>query len=161
MKVALNSTCVVDRSWVGAGSAADSQTDIGVAQKGRTLQDLKKDFDRIVTDMPNRHAFSGFNNFFAALGFTTMVCGEQATYTAAVLEMMGWDARVVNGTSNGFTHSWVEVLVPGQGWIEADPWDGATIPSENRCKYQFDGRWDISRDQAHTIFTDFIRRSGG
>lgn len=103
------------------------------------------------------------NNIMGAFGFTTMVCGDQAVYTAAALEQRGWDARVVNGERGLLgmtsTHSWIEVKVDGK-WVEADPWARATIPSDNAKQYKITGTWDVQRGQAEDILQEFRKRSG-
>jgi transglutaminase-like putative cysteine protease len=128
-----------------------------------SINELTQDFNMVVNGMPNRNGLGVINNIMGAFGFTTMVCGDQAVYTAASLEQMGWNARVVNGERNMMgmtaTHSWIEVQVDGQ-WIEADPWARATIPSNNASEYNIVGRWDIQRDQAESILNGYRQTSG-
>jgi hypothetical protein len=96
---------------------------------------LREDFDQIVEAMPYRNPIGAVNNFVTPFsemfGVPQFVCGDQAAYMAAALEMRGYDALVIKGNGPA-THAWVEVKMPDGSLIEVDPWNNQ-FESKNRA----------------------------
>ena len=72
-------------------------------------------------------------------------CRDLAVLMIAALRSLGFAARFVSGylhladddddrITGGNTHAWVQVYVPGPGWVDFDPSSGMVRQSEPRAR---------------------------
>jgi len=110
----------------------------GSADTYTLLADMTQAIAGAIRHVP-RHA-EGTQTPLATLAHGTGTCRDRAVLMIALLRSRGIAARFVSGylhlgedgedgdkddLSGGNTHAWVQVFVPGPGWVDFDPSDGS------------------------------------
>lgn len=110
-------------------------TAIAAASDGRTLSILHDMMAAIRRDVTYRRRPSpGTQDPALTLQLGTGTCRDFALLMIEALRVLGFAARFVSGyiysparanhLGGGNTHAWVQVYLPGCGWIEMDPTNG-------------------------------------
>ena len=101
-------------------------------------QTIRRSFDHVA-----RHE-KGIQNPLQTLKLGSGSCRDLAVLMIAVLRSRGLAARFVSGylhlpddddedADGGNTHAWVQVYVPGPGWVDFDP-SGGVVGNQNRVR---------------------------
>ena len=105
------------------------------ASDGQTLSILTDMIDSIRRDVSyQRRTAPGTQDPVDTLARGTGTCRDYALLMIEALRALGFAARFVSGyiynphvagrKGGGATHAWVQVYLPGCGWIEIDPTNG-------------------------------------
>jgi transglutaminase-like putative cysteine protease len=108
----------------------------GSADTCALLADMTQAIAETIRHVP-RHR-EGVQTPLATLALGAGTCRDRAVLMIALLRSRGVAARFVSGylhlaedeededdLSGGNTHAWVQVFVPGPGWVDVDPSDGS------------------------------------
>lgn len=120
--------------WTAGFLREDGSADTSALLVGMT-QAIKRTFKHVA-----RHQ-KGIQDPIETLTLASGSCRDLAVLMIAVLRTLGFAARFVSGYLNlgdpdddnitgGNTHAWVQVYVPGPGWVDFDPSTGV-VGNEN------------------------------
>jgi transglutaminase-like putative cysteine protease len=120
--------------WVAKFLRHDGSADTHELLVGMT-QTIKRTFEHVA-----RHE-KGTQDPIRTLRLASGSCRDLAVLMIAALRSLGFAARFVSGylhqvdhdddrVTGGNTHAWVQVYVPGPGWIDLDPSTG-TVGNQN------------------------------
>ena len=122
------------KRWTAGFLSADGSSDTHTLLVGMT-QSIKRTFRHLA-----RHE-KGVQDPVRTLTLRSGSCRDLAILMIAALRSLGFAARFVSGylrlddddddrLTGGNTHAWVQVYVPGPGWIDFDPSSGV-VGNEN------------------------------
>lgn len=117
------------------GRLADWATKVARASDGGTLSVLVEMMETIHRDFEyRRRPKAGTQDPAQTLALGTGSCRDFALLMMEALRYLGFAARFVTGyirtpgstqrQGGGATHAWLQVYVPGCGWVEMDPTNG-------------------------------------
>jgi transglutaminase-like putative cysteine protease len=119
----------------GSANVSEWARDVVKSGDGQTLSVIRDMMDKLRNDIVyKRRSTMGTQAPTETLSLRTGTCRDFAWLMIEALRSIGFAARFVSGyiyapnkvasLGGGATHAWVQVYLPGCGWIEMDPTNG-------------------------------------